>query len=131
MILRIALHISSFAYAADAQVFITTIQHIGLKGQRSFRTNCICVIFATSDMEEALECAIAEIASLRRCLKTDMIKADKENNIFGALKLIEQLYLDGEISGYVFRNILQEYKDNICIADFTCYKKEKQKGKNK
>lgn len=26
-----------------------------------------------------------------------MIKADKENNIFGALKLIEQLYLDGEI----------------------------------
>ena len=49
-----------------------------------------------------------------------MIKADKENNIFGALKLIEQLYLDGEISGYVFRNILQEYKDNVCIADFTC-----------
>ena len=60
-----------------------------------------------------------------------MIKADKENNIFGALKLIEQLYLDGEISGYVFRNILQEYKDNVCIADFTSYKKEKQKGKNK
>ena len=53
---------------------------------------------------------------MRRCLKTDMIKADKENNIFGALKLIEQLYLDGEISGYVFRNILQEYKDNVCIA---------------
>ena len=44
-------HISSFAYAADAQVFITTIQHIGLKGQRSFRTNCICVIFAISDMD--------------------------------------------------------------------------------
>ena len=57
---------------------------------------------------------------MRRCLKTDMIKADKENNIFGALKLIEQLYLDGEISGYVFRNILQEYKDNVCIVDFTC-----------
>ena len=33
----------------------------------------------------------------------NMIKADKENNIFGALKLIEQLYLDGEIPGYVFR----------------------------
>ena len=43
----------------------------------------------------------------------NMIKADKENNIVGALKLIEQLYLDGEISGYVFRNILQEYKDNV------------------
>lgn len=55
----------------------------------------------------------------------NMIKVDKENNIFGALKLIEQLYLDGEIPGYVFRNILQEYKDDVCIADFTCYKKEK------
>ena len=53
----------------------------------------------------------------------NMIKADKENNIFGALKLIEQLYLDGEIPGYVFRNILQEYKDDVCIAYFTCYKK--------
>ena len=48
----------------------------------------------------------------------NMIKADKENNIFGALKLIEQLYLDGEIPGYVFRNI-------------TCYKKEKQEGEGK
>ena len=56
---------------------------------------------------------------------------DKENNIFGALKLIEQLYLDGEIPGYVFRNILQEYKDDVCIADFTCYKKEKQEGEGK
>ena len=56
---------------------------------------------------------------------------DKENNIFGALKLIEQLYLDGEIPGHVFRNILQEYKDDVCIADFTCYKKEKQEGEGK
>lgn len=55
----------------------------------------------------------------------------KENNIFGALKLIEQIYLDGEIPGYVFRNILQEYKDDVCIADFTCYKKEKQEGEGK
>lgn len=58
-------------------------------------------------------------------------KADKENNIFGALKLIEQLYIDGEIPGHVFRNILQEYKDDVCIADFTCYKKEKQEGEGK
>ena len=61
----------------------------------------------------------------------NMIKADKENNIFGALKLIEQLYLDGEIPGHVFRNILQEYKDDVCIADFTCYNKEKQEGEGK
>jgi chorismate mutase len=60
----------------------------------------------------------------------NIINSDRENNIFGALKLIEQLYLDGEISGHVFRNILQEYKDVVCIADFTCYKKDKQKGGN-
>jgi len=82
-------------------------------------------------LEEALECAIAKIASLRRCPKVNMIKVDKENDIFGALKLIEQLYLDGEIPGHVFRNILQEYKDDVCIADFTCYKKEKQEGEGK
>lgn len=31
----------------------------------------------------------------------NIINTDRENNIFGALKLIEQLYLDGEISGHV------------------------------
>ena len=50
--------------------------------------------------------------------------ADKESNVFGALKLIEQLYLDGEIPGYVFRNILREYQDKINVSDFVCYKKE-------
>ena len=40
-------------------------------------------------------------------------------------------YIDGEIPGHVFRNILQEYKDDVCIADFTCYKKEKQEGEGK
>lgn len=49
--------------------------------------------------------------------------ADKESNVFGALKLIEQLYLDGKIPGYVFRNILREYQDKINVSDFVCYKK--------
>lgn len=53
--------------------------------------------------------------------------ADKESNVFGALKLIEQLYLDGEIPGYVFRNILREYQDKINVSDFVCYKKEDRK----
>jgi len=39
------------------------------------------------------------------------------------LKLIEQLYLDGEIPGYVFRNILREYQDKINVSDFVCHKK--------
>lgn len=49
--------------------------------------------------------------------------ADKESNIFGAWKLIEQLYLDGKIPGYVLRNILREYQDKINVSDFVCYKK--------
>ena len=53
--------------------------------------------------------------------------ADKESNVFGALKLIEQLYLDGEIPCYVFRNILREYQDKINVSDFVCYKKEDRK----
>ena len=52
--------------------------------------------------------------------------ADKESNVFGALKLIEQLYLDGEIPGYVFRNILREYQDKIKVSDFVCYKKNEE-----
>ncbi|MDO5151149.1 MAG: hypothetical protein Q4D76_17435 [Oscillospiraceae bacterium] len=52
--------------------------------------------------------------------------ADKESNVFGALKLIEQLYLDGEIPGYVFRNILREYQDKINVSDFVCYKKNEE-----
>lgn len=54
------------------------------------------------------------------------LMADKENNVFGALKLIEQLYLDGEIPGYVFRNILKDYRDQVNISDFTCYKAKTQ-----
>lgn len=38
---------------------------------------------------------------------------------------------EGKMRIYVFRNILQEYKDDVCIADFTCYKKEKQEGEGK
>ena len=54
--------------------------------------------------------------------------ADKGSNVFGALKLIEQLYLDGEIPGYVFRNILREHQDKINVSDFVCYK-TKDEGK--
>ena len=38
---------------------------------------------------------------------------DSKGNIFGALKLIEQLYLDGQIPGYIFRNIMKEYGNDI------------------
>ena len=44
--------------------------------------------------------------------------------LFGALKLIEQLYLDGQIPGYIFRNILKEYGNDIEIACFKCDENE-------
>lgn len=52
------------------------------------------------------------------------IIADKETSIFGALKLIEQLYLDDKIPGHVFRNILEEYQNIINITDFECHKEK-------
>lgn len=52
------------------------------------------------------------------------ISHDKEKNFFGALKLIEQLYLDNKITECVFRNILREYQDKIKISDFVCYIKK-------
>lgn len=51
------------------------------------------------------------------------ILSDKEKNVFGALKLIEQLYLEDEIPGNVFRNILRENQEKINVYDFVCYKK--------
>lgn len=50
--------------------------------------------------------------------------AEQQSNVFGALKLIEQLYLDGQIPGYLFRNILKDYSDEINAAGFRCYAKE-------
>jgi len=50
--------------------------------------------------------------------------AEKQSNVFGALKLIEQLYLDGQIPGYIFRNILKNYDDEIDATGFRCYANE-------
>lgn len=40
------------------------------------------------------------------------------SNIFGALKLIEQLYRDSQIPEYVFRNILKEYDGTVDLSAF-------------
>lgn len=49
--------------------------------------------------------------------------------VFGALKLIEQLYRDGKISASQFRNILEEYSDLVDIGEFV--KGEQKKEENK
>jgi hypothetical protein len=41
------------------------------------------------------------------------------DHYFAALKLIEQLYKDGEIPAYMFRNILKEYADVVDLSRFT------------
>ena len=40
------------------------------------------------------------------------------DHYFAALKLIEQLYKDGEIPAYMFRNILKEYADVVDLSRF-------------
>lgn len=41
------------------------------------------------------------------------------NHYFAALKLIEQLYKDGEIPAVMFRNILKEHTGVVDISKFT------------
>ena len=47
--------------------------------------------------------------------KTDLTP----DHYFAALKLIEQLYKDGEIPAFMFRNILKEYADVVDLSRFT------------
>lgn len=54
----------------------------------------------------------------------DKIKSEKRQNIFGALKMIEKLYLDKQIPGYVFRNIITEYGGDISVSNFVCHSDE-------
>ena len=48
--------------------------------------------------------------------KSDMTYSP--DHYFAALKLIEQLYRDGEIPAYMFRNILKEYADIVDLSRF-------------
>ena len=50
------------------------------------------------------------------------IMLEQRNNVFGALKLIEQLYLDGQIPRHVFLNIINDYGEDIPITEFNSCK---------
>ncbi len=43
---------------------------------------------------------------------------------FAALKLIEQLYKDGEIPAYMFRNILKDYADVVDLSKFAIFEEK-------
>ena len=47
-----------------------------------------------------------------------IIKDNNPNHIFAALKLCEQLYQDGKIPLYVFRNMVNEYADVVDASKF-------------
>ena len=46
------------------------------------------------------------------------IDLEQEANIYAALKLIEQLYLDGQLPDNMFLGILDEYKFQVDINSF-------------
>lgn len=48
-------------------------------------------------------------------------------HVFAALKLIEQLYHDGQISARMFQNILSDYADIVDLSQFVVY--EEMNGK--
>ena len=50
------------------------------------------------------------------------------DHYFAALKLIEQLYRDGEIPAYMFRNILREYDDVVDLAKFTVMEEREEEA---
>ena len=52
-------------------------------------------------------------------MKTDKTSTYSPAHYFAALKLIEQLYKDGQIPAYMFRNILNEYADIVDLSQFT------------
>lgn len=61
-----------------------------------------------------------KIAQLRRLQLMNIIKQEHNNGYyFAALKLIEQLYKDGKIPKYMFRNILYDYADVVDLSAFT------------
>ena len=48
------------------------------------------------------------------------------DHYFAALKLIEQLYNDGEIPAAMFLNILNEYADIVDLSKFTILEKKEE-----
>ena len=50
------------------------------------------------------------------------------DHYFAALKLIEQLYKDGEIPAYMFHNILNKYADVVDLAQFTVIEKREEEA---
>ena len=51
-------------------------------------------------------------------MKTDKTSTYSPAHYFAALKLIEQLYKDGQIPAFMYRNILNEHADVVDLSKF-------------
>jgi hypothetical protein len=45
----------------------------------------------------------------------------EKEEIYAAIKLIENIFKQGLIKQHIFKNILEEYKDRIDTSEFKCY----------
>ena len=52
-------------------------------------------------------------------MKTDKTCTYSPAHYFAALKLIEQLYKNGQIPAFMYRNILNEYADVVDLSKFS------------
>ena len=52
-------------------------------------------------------------------MKTAKTSTYTPAHYFAALKLIEQLYKDGQIPAFMYRNILNEYADVVDLSKFS------------
>lgn len=55
-------------------------------------------------------------------MKTDKTSTYSPSHYFAALKLIEQLYKDGQIPAFMYRNILNEYADVVDLSKWLIVK---------
>lgn len=51
-------------------------------------------------------------------MKTSKTDTYSPAHYFAALKLIEQLYKDGQLPAFIYRNILIEYADVVDLSKF-------------
>lgn len=49
-----------------------------------------------------------------------MLCEKETQSIYAAIKLIERLYLNGQVKKITYKNILKEYKNCIDISEFKC-----------
>ena len=57
-------------------------------------------------------------------MRTDKTSTYSPTHYFAALKLIEQLFKDGQIPAFMFRNILNEYAGIVDLSQFTVITEE-------